>query len=245
MRDGGARWLLAGAAVLGVAFDVKILESLVALPGLAVLALLGFPGLAQARAEARRAGVVYVVVALAWLTARCSYPRHDRPWAIGSTNGSAWNAVFVFNGTERLGGKSPEPQTVYEPGTNIRSRHSPSATTSRSSPPRRPACSRGSGRCPASGSGSTARRAAARAFRRCCGACGAARRAMTAPASASDETTRGRTRSPCDAASEPQRRREARARQHDNAARRSRDGGTNRASGGCASPSRPDSACGC
>ena len=53
----------------------------------------------------------------AWLTATLFVPAHDRPWAIGSTNGSAWNAVFVFNGTDRLGGKSPEPQfTVYEPG---------------------------------------------------------------------------------------------------------------------------------
>ena len=44
-------------------------------------------------------------------------PAGERPFAIGSSNGSAWNAAFVFNGTERLGGKSPEPQfTVYEPG---------------------------------------------------------------------------------------------------------------------------------
>ena len=40
---GRSRWLLAGAAVMGLAFDVKILESLVALPALAVIALLGFP----------------------------------------------------------------------------------------------------------------------------------------------------------------------------------------------------------
>ena len=60
---------------------------------------------------------MYVVVALAWLTATLLVPAHDRPWAIGATNGSAWNAVFVFNGKDRLGGKSPEPQgTVYEPG---------------------------------------------------------------------------------------------------------------------------------
>jgi hypothetical protein len=58
-----------------------------------------------------------VVVALAWLGATLLVPAHDRPYAIGSTNGSAWNAAFVFNGTDRLGGKSPEPQgTVYEPG---------------------------------------------------------------------------------------------------------------------------------
>jgi hypothetical protein len=58
-----------------------------------------------------------VVVALSWLTATLAFPAHERPFAIGSTNGSAWNAAFVFNGTDRLGGKSPEPQfTVYEPG---------------------------------------------------------------------------------------------------------------------------------
>jgi 4-amino-4-deoxy-L-arabinose transferase-like glycosyltransferase len=115
---GRLRWLLAGAAVLGLAFDVKILESLVALPALAVIALLGFPAPRGRRVAAlAAAGAVYVVVALAWLTATLLVPAHDRPWAIGATNGSAWNAVFVFNGTDRLGGKSPEPQfTVYEPG---------------------------------------------------------------------------------------------------------------------------------
>jgi 4-amino-4-deoxy-L-arabinose transferase-like glycosyltransferase len=115
---GRSRWLFAGAAVMGLAFDVKILESLVALPALALIALLGFPA-PPARRMLRlvAAGAVYVVVALAWLTATLLAPAHDRPWAIGSTNGSAWNAVFVFNGTERLGGKSPEPQfTIYEPG---------------------------------------------------------------------------------------------------------------------------------
>ena len=117
-ETGRTRWLLAGAAVLGVAFDVKILESLVALPGLALLALLGFPGTLGKRAlKLAAAGAVYVVVALAWLTATLFVPAHSRPWAIGSTNGSAWNVTFVFNGTDRLGGKSPEAQTtVYEPG---------------------------------------------------------------------------------------------------------------------------------
>jgi 4-amino-4-deoxy-L-arabinose transferase-like glycosyltransferase len=117
-ETGATRWLLAGAAALGVAFDVKILESLVAVPGLALLALLGFPGpLGKRVLKLAAAGAVYVVVALAWLTATLFVPAHSRPWAIGSTNGSAWNVTFVFNGTDRLGGKSPEPQTtVYEPG---------------------------------------------------------------------------------------------------------------------------------
>ncbi len=119
-------WLLAGAAALGVAFDVKLLESLVALPGLAVLAYVGMPG-SRRRRVLRLAGAtaLYVAVALAWLTATLLVPAHERPYAIGSTNGSAWNAAFVFNGTDRLGGKSPEPQTLYRPGY-----HYPVATQS-------------------------------------------------------------------------------------------------------------------
>jgi len=117
-ETGRYTWLLAGAAALGVAFDVKLLESLVAVPGLALLTYLGLPGSHRRRLlQMMAAGAVYVVVALAWLTATLLFPAHDRPYAIGSTNGSAWNAAFVFNGTDRLGGKSPEPQfTVYMPG---------------------------------------------------------------------------------------------------------------------------------
>ncbi len=117
-ESGRSRWLLAGAAVLGLAFNVKLLESLVALPGIAVLAYFGLPGSHKRRlTQGALASAVYVAVALSWLTATQLSPAHDRPWAIGSSNGSAWNAAFVFNGTERLGGKSPEPQgTVYEAG---------------------------------------------------------------------------------------------------------------------------------
>ena len=129
IETGRLLWLALGAAALGVAFDVKLLESLVALPGLAVLAYLGLPGSRLRRLRRLAlAGIVYVVVALSWLTATLIAPPSDRPWAIGSTNGSAWNAAFVFNGTERIGGKSPEPlsaSTEYQPG-----HHYPVATQS-------------------------------------------------------------------------------------------------------------------
>jgi 4-amino-4-deoxy-L-arabinose transferase-like glycosyltransferase len=125
-ETGSIAWLLAGAAALGVAFDVKLLESIVALPGLAVLAFLGLQGsLGRRLLQVTAAGLVYVAVALAWLTATLLFPAHDRPYAIGSSNGSAWNAAFVFNGTERLSGKSNEPLTLYQPG-----HHYPQATQS-------------------------------------------------------------------------------------------------------------------
>jgi 4-amino-4-deoxy-L-arabinose transferase-like glycosyltransferase len=117
-ETGRLAFLLAAACALGVAFDVKLLESLVALPGLAVFAYLGMPGSRRRRLLSLAAATaVYVVVALSWLTATLFVPAHDRPYAIGSTDGSAWNAAFVFNGTDRLAGKSPEPgATVYEAG---------------------------------------------------------------------------------------------------------------------------------
>jgi 4-amino-4-deoxy-L-arabinose transferase-like glycosyltransferase len=117
-ETGSARWLIVGAVALGIAFNVKLLESLTALPGIAVLAYLGMPGSCWRRLRVLAIGaVVYVAVALSWLTATLLFPAHERPYAIGSTNGSAWNAAFVFNGSDRLSGKSPEPgATVYEPG---------------------------------------------------------------------------------------------------------------------------------
>ena len=111
---------------------------------------------AGASGGSRSRALVYVAVALSWLTATLLVPAHDRPWAIGSTNGSAWNAAFVFNGTDRLGGKSVEPRQhdLRRRATTTRRRRSPSATASRSChrPPR--GCSRASGRCRASGSAS-------------------------------------------------------------------------------------------
>ena len=116
--SGRTLWLLLAGAALGVAFDVKLLESIIVLPGLVVLAWLGLPGTRLRRARQLALGaVVYVVVALAWLTGTLLFPAHDRPWAYGSTNGSAWNAAFVFNGVDRLEGKANEgPQVGYEPG---------------------------------------------------------------------------------------------------------------------------------
>jgi 4-amino-4-deoxy-L-arabinose transferase-like glycosyltransferase len=117
-RSGRTAWLLGAAAALGVAFDVKLLESIVALPGLALLAWLGLPGARRRRAaQLALAGLVFVAFALSWLTATLLFPAHDRPWAYGSTNGSAWNAAFVFNGIERLEGKVLEgSQAAYRPG---------------------------------------------------------------------------------------------------------------------------------
>ncbi|HEY2767986.1 MAG TPA: glycosyltransferase family 39 protein [Solirubrobacteraceae bacterium] len=117
-ETGRSAWLLGAAAALGLAFNIKLLESLPALPPLVLLAWLGLPGRRRRRlAQIAAAGAVYVAVSLAWLGATLLYPTHERPYAYGSTNGSAWNSAFVFNGLDRLEGKAVEgPQQGFVAG---------------------------------------------------------------------------------------------------------------------------------
>jgi 4-amino-4-deoxy-L-arabinose transferase-like glycosyltransferase len=94
-------WLLLVAGLaLGLTFEVKPFEGLVAAPGLALMAWLGLP---RGRPALAGAGAVLVAAALAWLVALPLVGDGHLPWAYGSTDGSAWNAAFVYDGIGRLG----------------------------------------------------------------------------------------------------------------------------------------------
>jgi 4-amino-4-deoxy-L-arabinose transferase-like glycosyltransferase len=98
-----ARWMLAAGAALGIAFNVKLAEALVPLPALALLAWLALGGGAGRRLRALTAGAAaFATVAGAWLLAVALAPG-PKPFPIGSTDGTAWNVVLVFDGTARLG----------------------------------------------------------------------------------------------------------------------------------------------
>jgi 4-amino-4-deoxy-L-arabinose transferase-like glycosyltransferase len=99
------RALVAVALLLGLAFNVKLFEALVPAPAFAVGAWLLLEG--SARVRARRAGLItaaFLVGALWWLTAVSVVPVAHRPFALGSSDGSVWNAVFVYNGSDRIFG---------------------------------------------------------------------------------------------------------------------------------------------
>ncbi len=119
------RYLAAAAILLALAFNVKLSESFPALPPLALAAYLG---LAPTRPRLRiiaATGCLYVAAALSWLTFTLIVPAHDQPYAVGSTNGSPWNAAFVFNTIDRLKGV----QTIEgAPGVYDPHRHYPQAT---------------------------------------------------------------------------------------------------------------------
>jgi len=101
-----ARWCYLAAAAMGLAFNVKVFQGLVCLPALALFMLM-----AGRNRRLRRllvASLVFIVVALSWLTVTLAFPASQRPYAIGSTNGSAWNATFVYNGYDRLFGAATQ-----------------------------------------------------------------------------------------------------------------------------------------
>jgi 4-amino-4-deoxy-L-arabinose transferase-like glycosyltransferase len=106
----GRLWPLAGAgALLGLAFDVKLAEALLAVLATAVLWLAAGPRHARRRGRGLAlAGTAFTATALAWLIVVTVVPAHPRPWALGASNGSPWNAALVYNGIDRLvPGRSP------------------------------------------------------------------------------------------------------------------------------------------
>ena len=100
----GGRWSLAGAgALIGLAFAVKLFQALLPVPALVALYLAASP--LPAREKAGRlvgATGVAAAVGLCWLAVVTAAPPNLQPWALGSTNGSAVDATFVYNGVERL-----------------------------------------------------------------------------------------------------------------------------------------------
>jgi 4-amino-4-deoxy-L-arabinose transferase-like glycosyltransferase len=106
------RLLVLAAVVLGIDFNVKLFEALVAVPAFVLFVWLCWGGepIGVRLRRLAAVGALFAAVACAWLVFVSLTPAHDRPWAIGSTNGSAWNSVFVFDGWDRITG-APQPKS--------------------------------------------------------------------------------------------------------------------------------------
>ena len=101
LQSGRMRWSMLSAAVMGLAFNVKLAEMLVALPALALLWLwAAAPGTRLRVALAT--SVMFLVVALSWTAIASLTPTGQRPFPIGSANGSIWHVTLVYNGLDRL-----------------------------------------------------------------------------------------------------------------------------------------------
>jgi 4-amino-4-deoxy-L-arabinose transferase-like glycosyltransferase len=103
IRAGTWRPLILSAVYVGLAFQFKMLEAWVVLPGFALAYLLAAPGSAGRRLGRLTAGLaVMVVVSLSWMAAVSLSPAADRPYVDGSQHNSVFEQVFIYNGTERF-----------------------------------------------------------------------------------------------------------------------------------------------
>jgi 4-amino-4-deoxy-L-arabinose transferase-like glycosyltransferase len=106
----GRRWpiLLAGIWV-GLAFQAKMIEAWLVLPAIAACYLLAAPGDWPRRARRTAAmGLVAAALSLSWVTAITILPASLHPYVDGSSDNSAFQQVFVYNGFGRLDQASPD-----------------------------------------------------------------------------------------------------------------------------------------
>jgi 4-amino-4-deoxy-L-arabinose transferase-like glycosyltransferase len=103
-QGGGRRDVILCGAALGLGFEVKLLEALLCLPGLIVLLWLGLGTSWRRRAvDLALGGAALALVGVAWAVIVSLAPgRH--PWPVGSSDGTVWNAMFVFNGVGKVSG---------------------------------------------------------------------------------------------------------------------------------------------
>ena len=104
LRTGRLRTLCLAGLWVGLAFQTKMIQAWLVLPGLAAAYLLAAPAerLRTRIGHVTLAGLVTVVVSLSWMTAVSLVPAHDRPYVDGSRNDSVYSQVFYYNGAARL-----------------------------------------------------------------------------------------------------------------------------------------------
>jgi 4-amino-4-deoxy-L-arabinose transferase-like glycosyltransferase len=105
VETGRLRWLLLGAVLVGLGFNVKMLEAYLVLPALGLTYLL------TARTSWRRrllhltaAAAVLAAVSLSWVTAVDLTPASQRPYVGSSTGNSELNLALGYNGVGRVVG---------------------------------------------------------------------------------------------------------------------------------------------
>ncbi|HST54345.1 MAG TPA: glycosyltransferase family 39 protein [Solirubrobacteraceae bacterium] len=118
LRSGRTRWIMLAALIMGVAFNVKLAEALLALPALGVLWWWAAPASPRGRARVLcLAAGVFAGTALSWTIAASFTPSGERPHPIGSGNGSLWTLMLVYNGLDRLTGQGAGAYALAAPGS--------------------------------------------------------------------------------------------------------------------------------
>jgi 4-amino-4-deoxy-L-arabinose transferase-like glycosyltransferase len=104
-QTGRLRSLLWAGALVGFAFQAKMLQAWIVLPALFLAYLVAAPAASFFRRvwHVATATLMVAVVSLSYMSAVSLVPRQSRPYVDGSCNDSLFHQVFSYNGFSRLG----------------------------------------------------------------------------------------------------------------------------------------------
>src|SRR5215211_1365107 len=113
-ETGRLRWLVVGALVVGVGFNIKMLEVFVVLPAFYLMYLVAAPvGWRRRMIHLGLATVVIIAASLPWVVAVDLTPADQRPYVGSSSFDTVTDLIVGWNGVERLVGSDKD---VGDPG---------------------------------------------------------------------------------------------------------------------------------
>jgi 4-amino-4-deoxy-L-arabinose transferase-like glycosyltransferase len=110
LESGRTRHLLLCGLFVGLAFNTKMLEAYLVVPGLVLTYLIaGPPKLGRRLAQLTAAGAAMFSVSFVWYGAMMLLPAADRPWVGDTTDNSWFSLIFGANGFSRVSGSEGGP----------------------------------------------------------------------------------------------------------------------------------------
>lgn len=105
VETGRLRWLISSFALIGLGFEIKMLQAYLVLPAVALVYLVAAPHTWLRRlGHLAAATVVLLAISLAWPLAVDLTPADRRPYVGGSQNNSVLELITGHNGLARIGG---------------------------------------------------------------------------------------------------------------------------------------------
>ncbi|MGH2850438.1 MAG: ArnT family glycosyltransferase [Solirubrobacteraceae bacterium] len=116
LEDGRTRWLVLSGIAAGLAFEAKLGEALVIVPGIALAWLfVALRGRLVALRQLAAGGAAMVCVGLAWPVLVWLTPAADRPYVAGTSDNSIWSLITGYDGFGRVTGQVGGPGGTASP----------------------------------------------------------------------------------------------------------------------------------
>ncbi len=110
LQSGRTRHVLLCGVFVGLAFNVKMLQAYLIVPGLAAALLIAGQGTVRRRiGQLLAGGAAMFAVSFAWYGTMMLIPAANRPWVGDTTDNSWFSLIFGANGLSRVSGENSGP----------------------------------------------------------------------------------------------------------------------------------------